>query len=200
VVGKAIGGGAEMRLTLEVDDLTASQREDLTRKLGCGDPELSKRLARVATAAYSDYMEMILGVPLPGRAEEVKEKRLLHLLKSYVEGPVLFTESEIAVMFQMNEQEAARLLRNVRARYHAELDSRVSEAVKDILEAAQSVQGNFRVKVTSHNLLDALRVTVTSRAPNLGQIAKVRGLAALYDIPPDTYPILCEEYNAAPIV
>ena len=191
--------GAKMELRLEVDDLNTEQREDLVAKLGCLESELTDRLARIASAAYSDYMEMILGVPMPFRAEEVKEKRLLHLLKKYTVAGVLLTENEIAAMFQVNEQEARRLLRNVRARYHAELDSRVKAAAKQILESARVVENNFRVQVTSSNLLDALRSTVTSRAPNLDQIAKVRGSAALYDIPPDTYAKLCEAYGAVAV-
>jgi len=155
---------AKVELRLQVDDLNPEQRADLITKLGCTEPELMDRLARIASAAYSDYMEMLLGVPMPFRAEEVKERRLLHLIKRYTAVGVLLTENEIAAMFQVNEQEARRLLRNVRARYHAELDSRVKAAAKHILESAQPVEENLRVQVTSSNLLDALRSTVTSRA------------------------------------
>jgi hypothetical protein len=192
-------GEDRMELTIQVDDLTAEQQADVIAKLGCTEDELPDRLARVGVAAYSDYMEMIQGVPLPGRAEEVKEKRLLHLLKRYATPSVLLTEYEIAAMFQMNHLEAGRLLRNVRARYHAELDSRVKAAARKILESANQVEGNFRVQVTSSNLLDALQFMVTSRAPNLDQIGKVRGSAALYDIPPDTYTKLCEAYGATAV-
>ena len=72
-----------MELRLQVDDLNAEQKTDLVAKLGCPESELTSRLTRIASAAYSDYMEMILGVPMPFRAEEVKERRLLHLLKRY---------------------------------------------------------------------------------------------------------------------
>jgi hypothetical protein len=192
-------GEAKVNLTLEVDDLTAEQQADLIAKLGCTESELPDRLARVGVAAYSDYMEMIQGIPLPGRAEEVRERRLLHLLKRYATPDALLTEYQIAAMFQMNQLEAGRLLRNVRARYHAELDSRIKTAAKTVLESAWQVQGNFRVQVTSSNLLDDLRWTVTTRAPDLDQIVKVRGSAALYDIPPDTYPKLCEAYGATAV-
>jgi hypothetical protein len=189
-----------MKVTLNVDDLTAAEESDLMAKLGCASKaELIDRLTRIGVAAYTDYLEMIQGVPLPGRAEEVKEKRLLHLLKRYTATGELLAEDEIAAMFQMNAQEAARLLRSVRARYHAELDTRVNAAAKHILESAKLDGDNFRVQVTSSNLLDALRSTVTSRAPNLDQIAKVRGSAASYDIPPDTYPMLCKAFGATAV-
>lgn len=181
---------------LHVDELDAEQRQDLLEKFRCSDSELSDRLVRVATAAYDDYLEMICGVPLPSRTEEVREKRLLHLLKRYATDGVLLTENDIAVMFQMSGQEASRLLRNVRAHYHAELDSRVKAAVREILESAIDVKGNHRIQITSTNLLDVLKSTVASVAPDLDQIIKVRGSAALYDIPPDTYKKLCQIYDA----
>lgn len=184
-----------MDLILHVDDLDAEQQRDLLEKFRCTDSELPDRLARMATAAYDEYLEMIRGVPLPSRAEEVREKRLLHLLKRYATDGVLLTENDIAVMFQMSGQEAGRLLRNVRAHYHAELDSRVKTAVREILESAKLVKGNYQIQITSANLLDVLKSTVASAAPNLDQIVKVRGSAALYDIPPDTYKRLCEIYG-----
>jgi hypothetical protein len=182
-------------LVLHVDDLDAELRRDLLQKFRCSDSELPDRLARMATAAYDEYLEMIRGVPLPSRAEEVREKRLLHLLRRYATDGVLLTENDIALMFQMNGQEASRLLRNVRTHYHAELDSRVKGAVRKILESARDVRGSHQIQVTSANLLDVLKSTVASVAPDLDQIAKVRGSAALYEIPPDTYKKLCEVYG-----
>jgi hypothetical protein len=182
-------------LILHVDDLDAEQRQDLLEKFRCADAELPDRLARVATAAYDDYLEMIRGVPLPSRAEEVRERRLLHLLKRFATEGVLLTEDDIAVMFQMSRQEAGRLLRNVRVHFHAELDSRVKAAVREILVSAKKTNGNYQTKITSANLLDVLKSKVTSAAPDLDQIVKVRGSAALYDIPPDTYKKLCEIYG-----
>ena len=182
-------------MKVEVDELAEEQKAKLTATLGCRDSELRERLSRIAQAAYEDYLEMIQGVPLPARAEEVREKRLLHLLRKYAADGELLTEREIAAMFQMSEQEAARLLRNVRSHYHEELDARVIVAVSRILDSAKLVEPNYRVRITSANLLDVVKSTVTSTAPDLDQIVKVRGSAALYDIPPDTYEMLRGSYG-----
>ena len=184
-----------MEFSLLVEDLEVEQQAKLQATFGCSDSELPDRLARIAAAAYEDYLEMIQGVPLPSRTEEVRERRLLHLLKKYATDGVLLKENEIAAMFQMTEQEAGRLLRHVRSHYHAELDARVRTEVQGILQSAEQNKGGYCVQVTSANLLDALRSTVTSVAPDLNQIIKVRGSAALYDIPPDTYSKLCEFYG-----
>jgi hypothetical protein len=189
----------EADMKVEVDELDEEQRAKLRATLRCRESELPNRLSRIAKAAYEDYLEMIQGVPLPARAEEVRERRLLHLLRKYAADGELLTEREIAAMFQMSEQEAARLLRNVRIHYHQELDDRVTAAIREILESADEEDGSFRVEVTSANLLDVLRSTVTSIAPDQKQIVKVRGLAAIYDIPPDTNDKLREFYGLDPV-
>ena len=182
-------------MRVEVDEIEKGQRAKLRAALRCSDSELQDRLSRIANAAYEEYLEMIQGVPLPTRAAEVRERRLLHLLRKYATGGRLLTEGEIAAMFQMSEQEAARLLRDVRSHFHEELDARVTTAIREILDSAAGGEGSRRVTITSANLLDVLRSTVTNMAPDLDQVVKVRGSAALYDIPPDTYRMLCDAFG-----
>jgi hypothetical protein len=189
---KRAGGGS---MQVEVDEIEKRQRAKLRLALGCTDSELPDRLSRIANAAYEEYLEMIQGVPLPTRAGEVRERRLLHLLRKYAADGRLLTEREIAAMFQMSEQEAARLLRDVRSHYHEELDARVTAAIREILESAAADDRTRRVTITSANLLEVLRSTVASMAPGLDQIVKVRGSAALYDIPPDTYLMLRDAFG-----
>lgn len=190
--GAAAAGGY---VRVEVEELDERQKARLLATLGWGDSELESRLSRIVQAAYEEYLEMIQGIPLPARAEEVREKRLLHLLRKYAADGELLTEREIAALFQMSEREAARLLRNVRSHYHAELDARVTAAVRKILQSAQQADPSYRVRITSANLLDVLKSTVASMAPDLDQIVKVRGSAALYDIPPDTYAMLRDAFG-----
>jgi hypothetical protein len=182
-------------MQIEVDEIEKGQRGRLLAALRCSDSELQDRLSRIANAAYEEYLEMIQGVPLPSRAVEVRERRLLHLLRKYATDGRLLTEAEIAAMFQMSEQEATRLLRDVRSHYHEELDARVTSAIREILDSAAGDGRRRRVKITSANLLDVLRSTVTSRAPDLDQVVKVRASAALYDIPADTYLMLRDAFG-----
>lgn len=182
-------------MRVEVEELDERQKARLLATLGWSDSELEFRLSRIVRAAYEEYLEMIQGIPLPARAEEVREKRLLHLLRKYAADGELLTEREIAALFQMSEREAARLLRNVRSHYHDELDARVTAAVRNILQSAKQADPNHRVRITSANLLDVLKSTVASMAPDLDQIVKVRGSAALYDIPPDTYLMLRDAFG-----
>lgn len=95
-----------MEFSLLVEDLEVEQQAKLQATFGCSDSELPDRLARIAAAAYEDYLEMIQGVPLPSRTEEVRERRLLHLLKKYATDGVLLKENEIAAMFQTRDRQS----------------------------------------------------------------------------------------------
>ncbi|HUZ40844.1 MAG TPA: hypothetical protein VMU68_05580 [Acidimicrobiales bacterium] len=190
-----------MKLTLDsAKFLSSKEQAHLAKTLGWAPPEVSNKLTGILKAAFSDYTEMLLGSPLPSRADEIREKRLLHLLRHYAKAGELLTEIQICAMFQLNESEARRLLRGVRSRFRSELDDRVATSVVALLQSAKKQNdGNFRVQLTSDNLLDALKMAVTVNAPQLDQIIRVRGAAGLYDIPPDTYGELCKEFNATPV-
>ncbi len=187
-----------MQLLLETNEfLDDAERARLRVTLGCAAEEEAEKLSRIMRAAFGEYLTMLLGTPVSNRAEEVREKRLLQLLRYYAQPNELLTEQQISAMFQLNDTEARRLLRSVRAKYRVELDARVANAAATILEnAVEQDSGDYRVQLTSENVLEALRLTVTIRAPQLDQIVKVRGSAGLYDIPPDTYAILCQEFDA----
>jgi hypothetical protein len=182
--------------------LDATQVSQLAKTLNWATPEIiATKLTGIMESAFADYVEMLMGSPLPGRAEEIREKRLLHLLRHYADEDELLSEIQISAMFQLNESESRRLLRGVRSRFRSELDNRIAASVVALLESAtKHDDNNYRVQLTSDNLLDALRLSVTINAPQLDQIVKVRGAAGLYDIPVDTYNELCDQFKATRVV
>jgi len=192
-----------MEIKLETKKfLNKEQQTQLAKSLDWKTPEsITVKLTGVMAAAFSDYIDMLLGSPLPSRAEEIREKRLLHLLRHYVQKDELLTEIQISAMFQLNESESRRLLRGVRSRFRSELDNRVATSIVSLLESATKPDDdNRRVQLTSENLLDALKMSVTINAPQLDQIVKVRGAAGLFDIPIDTYNNLCDQFNATKVI
>ena len=192
-----------MELNLDTTSfLDATQESQLAKTLNWTTPQIvAVKLTGIMQAAFADYLEMLMGSPLPGRAEEIREKRLLHLLRHYAEEDELLSEIQISAMFQLNETESRRLLRGVRSRFRSELDNRVAASVVALLESAtRHGDDDYRVQLTSDNLLEALRLSVTINAPQLDQIVKVRGAAGLYDIPVDTYNELCDQFGATRVV
>lgn len=170
-------------------------REKLAQILrSTGDPDLDERLQRIAIAAVSEYIEMLLGRQMPTRANEVKERRLFHLLKCYFKDR-LPTEAEILVMFQLTESAATRLLRDVRVKYRADFEMEIENSIRGTLESATPHDQDYRVVIRSESILEELKQVVAVEAPQLDQVAKVKNSAGVYEIQQDTFKILCEHFK-----
>lgn len=160
----------------------------------CTDDEVNDAVCRIAKAALTEYMEMILGKQLPTRANEIHERRLYHLLKNYFNGRIP-TEAEIASLFQMVQSSSRTLLRNVRTKYKFDLEQELSSTAISILTAAKQARDGYRVVIQSENILEELQQIVSIKAPHLDQISKVRSSVGVYSIPEDTLEVLCNHYG-----
>ncbi len=163
-----------------------------------GDPlseqELRKKLVMVSKAALNEYMDMILGINLPTKANEFRERKLFHLMHFYFKKRFP-QESEILSMFQLTESGSRTLLRNVRAKFKYELEEVINNSVKKILEKPKKSGDNYRFIIRSENILEEIKQVVSVEAPELDQIQKVKNSAGVYTIPPDTYSKLCDHYS-----
>ncbi len=184
-----------MKIRFEID-ITVDEKNVLKRILDCkNNGELSGSLFKIAKAALSEYLEMLLGKQLPTRANEIRERRLYHLIKNYFDNRIP-SEAEISSVFQLTESDSRSLLRNVRTKFKYDLESLVQSTIRSTLEQAKNnEQGNYRLVIQSENILEELRQTVALEGPNLDQIQKVRSSAGVYIIPSDTYVLLCKFYG-----
>ncbi len=184
-----------MEIVLNIEQLIGEDKNRLKSVLDCkGDEELTHAISRIGMAAISEYLEMILGKQLPTRANEIRERKLFHLMKHYFLGKIP-DETEISTLFQLTESGSRTLLRNVRTKYKYELESELHNSIVELLESANHKKSTYRVVICSDNLLEELKQMVSIKAPYLDQIAKVRNSAGVYNIPEDTFEILCQEYG-----
>jgi hypothetical protein len=151
--------------------------------------EFNLALKNVALAALTEYKEMLLGKGLPTRADEIKQHRLLHLVKHYFQG-VIPTETEVSSMFQLTETESRALIRNVRTRFRYQLESEILNTLQQSIVSAEFNTDVYHVVIQSDNVLEELNRLVSTNAPQLDPISKVRGSARKYQISEDTYVLL----------
>lgn len=176
-------------------NLTDEEMGLLRKTLTCsGDDELKASLERISEAASTEYLEMILGKQLPTRANEIHERRLFHLLKFYYRGRIP-SEAEVSALFQTTQATSRTLLRNVRTKYKYDLEEEVRSTIQETLKKAVFKSGEYRVVIQCENILEELRQTVSIKAPQLDQIAKVKGSAGVYGIPVDTFELLADHFG-----
>ena len=79
-----------MEVTVRLDEEILNESEK-NRLIGCLDvsnEQLDEILQDIIKASFNEYKEMLLGKGLPTRADEIKQHRLLHLIKYYFKGKI----------------------------------------------------------------------------------------------------------------
>ncbi|MEH7387630.1 hypothetical protein V7147_19840, partial [Bacillus sp. JJ1521] len=179
-----------INIQLTDDFLNEQEIQKLKKLFKCADnEELNLALKNIALAALTEYKEMLLGKGLPTRADEIKQHRLFHLVKHYFQG-VIPTEADVSSMFQLTETESRALIRNVRTRFRYQLESEILNTLQQTIVSAEFNNEVYHVVIQSDNVLEELNRLVSTNAPQLDPITKVRGSARKYQISEDTYVLL----------
>ncbi|NLJ18997.1 hypothetical protein, partial [Globicatella sulfidifaciens] len=110
-------------------------------------------------------------------------------VKHYFQG-VMPTEAEVSSMFQLTETESRALIRNVRTRFRYQLEVEIMNTLQQTLLSAEFNEDKYHVVIQSDNVLEELNRVVSTNAPKLDPITKVRGSARKYQISEDTYELL----------
>jgi hypothetical protein len=143
-------------------------------------------LTRVTCAALTEYRDMFLGMPMPSRADEIRQHRLFHLIKHYFRDRVP-SEADVSAMFQLAQRESRRLIGSVITRFRFHLADELSNTLREIVESAQGqADGSYHVVIQSDNAVDELNLIIGINAPGCDPIAKVRNMARTYTIAPDS--------------
>jgi len=187
-----------LQLCLNVDKLAdKNDKTTLVKVLGCSDEaSLESALRGIAEAALCEYLEMLLGKQVPTKAAEAQERRLYHLIMRFFDGRFP-RESEITSMFQLTERASRTLLRNTRTKYHYALEPNLRATIGTLLSTAEreSANGDYQITIQSMTIIEELKRTVSTIAPTLKQVKRLRDAAGIYVFPVDTYRRLCDHYG-----
>jgi hypothetical protein len=176
-------------------DVTPAERSQLASILRCKENEVDGKFATYQAAASEEYLRMILGQRVYTRGTDVREYRLLLLMKHVFKG--MPTEAQVSALFQTTATQSRGLLRAVLSKYQYELHEIVTGSLRRALEQAKDdPNGDGKILVTaSDNLIENLNRTIATVDGTLQQISKVRGTASTYEIDKGSYKAL-EEWLA----
>ena len=153
-------------------------------------------ITKLVGAALTEYKEMLLGKGLPTRADEIRQHRLLHLIKYYYAGRIP-TEVEVSSMFQLTDSESRSLIKSVRTRFRYELLNEINFTLKNIVRSANQLRRgeSYRVVIQSDNVLEELNQIIEKEAPHSYPISRARGTAKTYEITEDSYQVLSNYFG-----
>jgi hypothetical protein len=192
-------GGYQMNISLHDGLFSPEERVRLCNLFGIrndDDSGFNNAIAKITHAAIVEYKEMLLGKGLPTRADEIRQHRLLHLIKYYFLGRIP-TEVEVSAMFQLTETESRSLIKSVKTRFRYELLQEIRQTLRTVVEAAtQRSSGEpYKVVIQSDNVLEELNQIIEKEAPHCYPITKCRSTAKTYEITEDSYQVIMNHFG-----
>ena len=191
-----------MRVQIEVPDEYFSE-DDVQRVLeGLGVPSdqiadnavRNVILAKLGSCALIEYKKMFVQRGLPTKAAEVMQERLYFLIQGYFDD-VLPSEKQVSTIFQLSLTEAKTLLRNTISRNRVDLAEKLRCTIRRILEQARSEDGKYYMVIQSETIKDEINTHLVQHSPTLHRLMAVRGRAAEYQCPVDTYRHLAMHFE-----
>lgn len=183
-----------MDITFQIDDNEFEQEQkDLIKKtLKIEDQDIQGALNKIAKAALTEYLTMLVEGGMPNRADEAKQDRLLYLIQSYfVEN--LPTESQLSTIFQLTQSQSKTLLKNTVSRFRHKLGGVLLSTMKAVIESAEHANEMYLVVISSDVVKDELNMLITQNEPTYKPITKRKGSAGQFEISEDSHALLCRE-------
>lgn len=181
-----------IQTTLKLDKQEAKILREI---LQCqDDAEFAEKLNTVAAAAVEEYCRMILGQKVFNRATDLREYRLLLLIKTLYHNTIP-NEQAVSALFQTTPAESKTLIRSTTSKYKYELKEAVAETLKDIIaeaEPADEKDNKHRVVIKSATQVDELNRILLLKDGTLPKIKKDAGSVSQYIIEASSYEALCE--------
>jgi hypothetical protein len=183
-----------MTIQIEIPDdfFSPDERDKLISLLRLtDDAAFADAIARVTLAALDEYRQMLLGIGLPSRANEIREYRLYHLIKRYFQNQIP-DELEVASMFQLPISRSKNLILNVLARFRYDLEGEILNTLRLIITDAKNIDDGreFRVYISSSNMVDELNRIIFRSGLRLRPLVSVKNEPNFYSIAPDSYDLI----------
>ena len=186
-----------MNVQFDIDDeiFNDDQKEIFRKmlKLRSGT-DMQMALDKIGKAALYEYLKMIVEGGMPGRADEIKQDRLLYLIQNYFEY-TLPTEMQISTIFQLTKSQSTTLLKNTVSRFRQKLEHVITNTMKQVIELAVYSEPSYLVVINSDVVRNELNMLITQNEPTFNPIARKKGSAGQFVISDDSYGLLCRELN-----
>ncbi|MEY2487739.1 MAG: hypothetical protein QOH39_3387 [Verrucomicrobiota bacterium] len=183
-----------MKLNVELN--LASQEENELRKILKKDAsEWPAGLKPYAEAAALEYIRMFLGQKVFTRGSDIREYRLFLLIRTAFKSAIP-DEQTVCALFQCTLSQSRGLLRAVMSKYQYELSEAITGTLTELLRRVKkNVSGALVVTINNESVVGELNKVLTMVDAGQDQVARQTGKLATYELKPDAYRKLCENFG-----
>lgn len=174
--------------------LTDEESQQLLGTLGGNSEDLAEVVAPFATAATEEIVRMILGQKVFTRGSDVREYRLLLLIKHAFNGRIP-DEQTVSDLFQTTVTQSRSLIRSVMSKFQYDLSEAIEETIREVISSASSAESEseYSIILKSESLVEAINLRLTTIDGSLPQLSKKRGTVATYTLKPSSLNRLCAD-------
>lgn len=186
-----------MNVQFDIDDeIFNDDQKEIFRKILKlrNGTDMQMALDKIGKAALYEYLKMIVEGGMPGRADEIKQDRLLYLIQNYFED-TLPTEMQISTIFQLTKSQSTTLLKNTVSRFRQKLEPVITNTMKQVIALAVYSEPSYLVVIHSDVVRNELNMLIMQNEPTFKPIARKKGSAGQFIISEDSYGLLCRELN-----
>jgi hypothetical protein len=178
---------------IDLEMLSPPERAQLAGTLGVAVADLPEHLEAHANAAVEEYVRMFLGQRVYTRGSDIREYRLLLLIKHALGGRIP-SEAEVSRLFQTTESQSRSLIRSVMSKFQYELREEIVQTLRETLSESgrESDEADYEVVIDSDNVVDELNRRIQAIDGTLPAIQKKRGTASTYVLRPSSHDRLIE--------
>lgn len=174
---------------MDLSFLSPDEREQLSGTLGVeADQQLDRALEKHVAAATEEYVRMFLGQRVFTRGSDIREYRLLLLIKHAFNGRIP-TEADVSRLFQTTHSQSRSLIAAVMSKFQYEIRAEIDDTLRSVIEAAskRNDQDDYHVVIDSDNLVAELNKRIQGIDGTLPAVQKKRGTASTYVLPASSY-------------
>jgi hypothetical protein len=175
-------------LQIPNDFFSGSEKEKLKELFEITkEQDFRKAINGVALAGLEEYRDMFLGDGMPMRADDIKQYRLLYLIKHHFENRIP-NELEVSIMFQIPESRSRNLLRYVLSRFRHEVEQEILNTIENILFGVYQVQSsdNYQVYSGADNMVEEINRIIALAGEKFKLMSRVPNESHLYVLAPDS--------------
>jgi len=185
-------------INLQEDDLSEKEISIIKDCLGIEEEaKLEEDLGKLAKAAFMEYVKMLTESGMPTKAEEMKQERLLFLLK-YFFADRIPDENDLSLIFQITQSQSRTLLKNTKSRFRTKIEKNIRKSLLKAIE--KETKPDIKNKMVyfeckSSAFIEELNSIIRLKASNNKPIQKKPETAGWYGCSKDTHEFLIKELN-----
>jgi hypothetical protein len=173
--------------------LTSIEKDQLAAILDTDSHGLDQAFVGYATAAAEEYARMILGQRVFTRGSDLREYRLLLLIK-HVFPNNLPDDQTVSDLFQTTLSESRSLSKSVTAKFQYDLAGAKEATLKRVLAAAQQNGNEWLLTINSRTLVEQLNRDLAQMGAQLPPIRVKENTVSTFVAAASSYDKLKERY------